>query len=263
MKNGDAWVTSLGEQQALALREWQWLFVPVVVWVVLTVLAALAGPFDTYESLTFLPRLAYWALVVGVSVGIDAGFRWVLRHWPIVWRVAARLGYAAVLGAVIHGINSAVFPAWTGWGRLFWLVLIVWIVAMAVEGLVALMHHITLANHADIPAEAETPAPDAAFQQRLPHDKRGTLIRLEAQDHYLNVVTTAGEALILMRMSDAEMELAGFAGLRVHRSHWIAAAQVQDVNRAGGRLTLLMADGCTIPVSRSFRSGVDAAGLLA
>lgn len=256
----DAWVTGSGEQRALALREWRWLFVPAVVWGVLTVLATLAGPFETYDSLTLLPRLAYWALVVGMSVGLDAVFRWLLRGCTMPRRLVARLGYAAVLGAVIHGINSAVFPDWAGWGRLFWLVMVVWAVSMAVEGLVALARHTHATPKAE-QIEEESPTPDAIFQQRLPHNKRGALIRLEAQDHYLNVVTTAGEALILMRMTDAETELAAFDGLRVHRSHWVAIGQVQDTSRAGGRLALQMSDGCKVPVSRSFRAGVQAAGL--
>jgi hypothetical protein len=263
MDKGNAWVTGSVSGWTLALREWQWLFVPFAVWVVVTVLATLAGPFETYEGLTVLPRLAYWAVVVGVSVLLDLGFRRVLRDGSMARRLVARLGYAVALALLIHGINRVVFPGWMGWHMLGWLIGIVWAVAIAVEGLVALARQATPSINDENAATPEHVAPDTVFQQRLPHDKRGALIRLEAQDHYLAVVTTSGEALILMRMSDAETELAGFDGLRVHRSHWIAVGQVQEVSRTGGRLSLRMSDGCDVPVSRSFRAGVNAAGLLA
>jgi len=77
----------------------------------------------------------------------------------------------------------------------------------------------------------------------------------------LKVVTDIGEALILMRLSDAETELAAFDGLRVHRSHWVAIGQVQKVQRREGRLMLTMQDGAEVPVSRTYRPGVEAAGL--
>lgn len=231
---------------------------PLVVWAVLSVVVALAGPFETFESLAPLPRLGYWALVVGVSVLVDAGFRRVMQGQGLVRRLAGRLGFAVVLGLAIHGINLAVFPTWGIWDRVIWLIGVVWAVAMAVEGLVALSRHAHLA-----PDSAPAPvAPDATFLQRLPFDKRGPLIRLEAQDHYLNVVTGAGAALILMRLGDAESELAGYDGLRVHRSHWVSRAQVRKVLRREGRLFLRMADGTDVPVSRSYKAAVEAAGLL-
>ncbi len=109
--------------------------------------------------------------------------------------------------------------------------------------------------------EETAPAPDADFQQRLPYEKRGALVRLEAQDHYLKVVTQAGEALILQRLSDALTELSGFDGLRVHRSHWIARDQVQKVSRREGKVILTLTDGAEVPVSRTYRAAVEEAGL--
>lgn len=261
MDKGNARVTGAVGQWALALRERRGVFVPLVVWAVLSVVTALAGPFETYETLPPLSRLGYWALVVGVSVLVDAGFRLVMRGQGLLRRLAGRLGFAVVLGLAIHGINLAVFPTWGVWDRVIWLIGVVWAVAMAVEGLVALSRHAHLVPEADEADMSEVPAPDAAFQQRLPYEKRGSLIRLEAQDHYLNAVTEAGAALILMRLSDAEAELAGYDGLRVHRSHWVARAQVRQVLRREGRLFLVMVDGAEVPVSRSYKAAVEAVGL--
>lgn len=235
------------------LRERQGVIVPLAIWIVLSLLAALAGPFETYLLLPFLPRLAYWAAVVGGSVLLDAAYRrWVpWRSVPL--RAVGRLGFALVLGALVHGLNAAVFSDWMGWGAWLWLVGVVWIIAVAVEGLVALS--IVVHGVSAEPTAAKI-APDAALQQRLPFDKRGVLVRLEAQDHYLKVVTGAGESLILLRLGDALSELSQFDGLRVHRSHWVARDQVREALRQDGRLRLRMSDGAEIPVSRTYKATV-------
>ncbi|THD72922.1 LytTR family transcriptional regulator [Thalassobius vesicularis] len=250
-------MTGKAGQLPLTLREWRGVWVPVVVWIVATGVAALTGPFETYERLGALARTGYWALVVGVSVLCDAGFRWLMRGRSTAVRLLARLGFAAVLGGAVHLINGVVFSGWGGWGRWLWLLGVIWAVAMAVEALVALSRH----AHGAAPEAEPQEAPDAAFQRRLPHDRRGALIRLEAQDHYLKAVTAKGEALILMRLADAEAELAGCDGLRVHRSHWVARGQVARVLRREGRLVLCTTDGAEVPVSRSYRAEVEAAGL--
>lgn len=78
-------------------------------------------------------------------------------------------------------------------------------------------------------------------------------MRIEAQDHYLNVVTQKGSALILMRMGDAMAELKG-RGLQVHRSHWVSEGHVTAHRRDKGRDVLVMTDDAEVPVSRSFRA---------
>ena len=243
-------------------RERPHIFVPLVIWCVLSPIAALMGPFDTYKLLPALPRLAYWATVVGGSVLVDAGYRWLCRGRPMAQRLVGRLGFAIVLGAMVHGLNMVVFDDWIGWQAWLWLVGVVWVIAIAIEGLVALSRAVHLLDPASATSRDE-PAPDAAFQRRLPLEKRGSLIRLEAQDHYLKVVTQMGEALILLRLGDALSELSDYDGLQVHRSHWIARDQVQRVERRDGKVGLFMSDGSTIPVSRTYKPAVLALGLTA
>ena len=53
-----------------------------------------------------------------------------------------------------------------------------------------------------------------------------------------------------MRMADAEADLTGYPGMRVHRSHWVAFDAVERLERDGNRWTAHMAGGGSIPVSR-------------
>ena len=78
------------------------------------------------------------------------------------------------------------------------------------------------------------------------------------QDHYLSVHHAGGSEMILCRMDDAVRELAS-AVRRVHRSWWAAGDVVE---REGRRTFLRLADQRCVPVSRSYRPDLKAAGWL-
>jgi len=95
--------------------------------------------------------------------------------------------------------------------------------------------------------------------ERLPPQKRGRLLRLMAQDHYVEIVTDRGRALVPMRFRDALAEVSGEAGIQTHRSHWAALHAVTKRCRQGNRSGLLLTDGSFVPVGRSFSKEVTAA----
>ena len=98
--------------------------------------------------------------------------------------------------------------------------------------------------------------------RRLPVEKRGRLISISVADHYVEVATSAGSALILMRLTDAMAETGDTPGLQVHRSHWVAIGEVTAARRDGARAILTLSDGRDIPVSRTYVPAVKEAGLL-
>lgn len=243
-----------------ALRELQRWRLPLGLWAILSVLAGVAGPFGTLEALAPWPRLAYWTGVVGLSVGLATFVTRLASGQPRLAGLATRVALAVVLALAIHGVNAAVFAGWGGWHDLAYLLGIVVLVTLMVEAAARLL----LAPRAP-PGEGDTPAapsPADGFLQRLPLDKRGALIRIEGQDHYLLVVTSAGQGLVLMRLADAAAELAGTGGVRVHRSHWIMPGQARAHRRRGGRDLIEMSDGAEVPVSRSCKPAARSAGLL-
>ena len=93
--------------------------------------------------------------------------------------------------------------------------------------------------------------------------QRGTLVSLSVTDHYVEVATSKGRALVLIRLSDAIKETSPTAGLRIHRSHWVALEAVVRVLRLDGRLVVELKDGRRLPVSRSYAGDLRAAGLMA
>jgi hypothetical protein len=109
--------------------------------------------------------------------------------------------------------------------------------------------------------EVESPAVTAPgepeFMARVRPGVRGKLVALKAELHYLRVVTEFGEDLIHCRFSDAIAQ-AGPLGLQVHRSWWVAHDAIAE-RRGGDAPRLILRNGLTVPVSRSWAAGVRAA----
>ena len=224
--------------------------------VAVSLIMGLSGPFNTLVYLTLVPRIAYWTCIVAGSFALgsfisaygERRFR-TLPHWASFGLTVLATG-TAVFGFV-WGFNGLVM----GWslgsvGDLVWFWITVVAIATVVEGGI---------GYVAAGRQAATDRP--ALLERLPLDKRGTLIALSATDHYVNVITSAGSELVLIRLADAIAET-GQAGLQVHRSHWVAKDQVTACRRSGDRAVLTMANGDEIPASRRYIPALREAGLL-
>lgn len=85
----------------------------------------------------------------------------------------------------------------------------------------------------------------------IPAHKRGTLISMSSQDHYVEIVTKNGNHLERLTMTMA-IELAPKAvGLQVHRSHWVAYKSILGLEKTGERYAVLLQNGARIPVGKS------------
>lgn len=248
-----------------ALREIRRLLYTPRTWAIIaavSLLLGLAAPFNTDGFLRFWPRVVYWfsVVVLTYSAGafthitlsrllqMRAGHGW-LHH------VIAGLTTGAFVSVILLLINWAalgVFPIERGYT--LWLVFNVVAISLVISIVIGLADK--------SPAPQNPPAQRAKLLDRLPINQRGALISLSVLDHYVEVTTSAAQTLVLMRLSDAIAETEGVTGLQVHRSHWVAVAQVQASNRAGDKAVLTMCDGRDIPVSRTYIKAVRDAGLL-
>ena len=93
------------------------------------------------------------------------------------------------------------------------------------------------------------------FLDRLPEEVGRDVVYLKVNGHYINVITTAGSAAVLMRLADAVAEL-GDQGLQVHRSFWVANRHVTELFRREGRTVVQVTGGMEVPVSRTFLAAV-------
>lgn len=228
---------------------------PLIAAAIAGVFLALVGAFGTIEApLAF--RLAYWMgltltgtlmafAVSGAACKVVDGET---RPWLTCGLTALILAVLITgLVWVLHAVMFASPPPLTSVPGLFVQVLVITL------AMTALITAVQAWPRRERTLSGEGAAPTVRFLDRLPAKLRGAaLFAVEAQDHYLRVHTDRGDALVLLRLSDAIGELAGVEGARVHRSWWVAREAIERVVRSGGRTTLVLKGGLTAPVSRTY-----------
>jgi len=222
-----------------------------------TVVLAVSGPFDTRDTLALSARLLYWGGVVFATYAVGTAVDVAVERRLAALSRGLRLGLSGLAAgvavwAVVVAANTATF----GRSGDATALAVLWLEVTAIVFAVILGQALARG-----PRERAADARPAILD-RLPLEKRGELIALSVQDHYVEVVTTRGRGLVLMRLSDAIRETAPAAGLQVHRSHWAALGHVHAVARRGDGAVLTMATGDDIPVSRRYVPQVREAGLL-
>ncbi|HEY9013423.1 MAG TPA: LytTR family DNA-binding domain-containing protein [Devosia sp.] len=234
---------------------------------IVTVILGFSGPFGTFESLDVADRLVYWGAVAFISYAVALTTGSLLRHWfgdrlqrPVPRVVVIGLIAALPVAAAILVVNLVTFGPERGWQVIalpaLWLNAT--LITMGVMTISTIVRGSTQA-----PRAIAAPPPAPALLDRLPLPQRGTLMSLSVTDHYVEVTTSRGRSLVLMRLSDAIREAAPIAGIQIHRSHWVALDAVARTLRVEGKLVVELKDGRRLPVSRGYAAEVRAAGLVA
>lgn len=226
------------------------------------------GPFGTFYDMTLGPRTLYWGVIMLVNWSISAiAFQAAVmlatanskRVAPIVIATALAVSIPATL--TVYLVNATMRPEIMTFvtipslfGSVVMITLIFGCICIAV-------------SQRRISPEATPNIPEATLSgptllRRLPPELRGALIRLSMNDHYVEVETTKGATLVLLRFADALEELGDAKGLQVHRSHWVATDAVTSARRDGSRLFLTLSTGQEIPVSRTYRNAARDAGII-
>lgn len=222
---------------------------------------AVIGAFDS-DRIAFGRRLLYWVFVL-VAGGICGG---VIEPWlerssalarrPILRGAALVLLMAAPAMVIVWATSGILFGGPWGIGR--WPILYPQ-VALVCAALVMLAWLSRRRITVRTPTAPSDQAPPEALREKLPPRlARARLIAVQAEDHYLRVHTDAGDALLLMKFSDALELLADRDGLRTHRSWWVARRAVEEARWRRGRGDLALTGGLTAPVSRAYAAQVRA-----
>lgn len=111
------------------------------------------------------------------------------------------------------------------------------------------------AAHEKSPAPAEVNA-ETGFLNQVPALIGRDIVYLMAELHYLRVVTTRGQRLVLYNLRDAIDELPAETGIQTHRSYWASFAHAKRLVKRDGKVFLMMDDGHEVPVSRRQASRV-------
>ncbi|UWQ94894.1 LytTR family transcriptional regulator [Rhodobacteraceae bacterium M385] len=248
-----------------ALRQWWAQFSAPATLLILCAVAgllAILGPFETGTYLALAPRFAYWLVMAATTYSVGLLVNSYLQQalptaWPLPLKVAiAGVATGLAITPLVVALNLVTFGIVPSGAELPGLLLQFFAIALIIS---VIFHAIDRSlPQPEQASEARLPA----LLDRLPLDKRGPLVALSSEDHYTRIRTTRGEDLVLIRLSDAIREAEPTSGLRVHRSHWVALAQVQSARRDGDRAVLQVTGGGDIPVSRTNIAAIKDAGLL-
>ncbi len=247
------------------------------------------GPFGTFENMDTTTRFGFWVggILIGMIIHVPLfyGAAWVGNQYRVpAW---AWISLSAVIAAlpmtfVINGIFASMLGATNldSMPRLYPFVLAIslpmqWLSYLTTDRVMLALPFVSgvpdlevsgqllsvplVANAAPMSATS-TKAP--ALAARLPARLGKAIILLEMEDHYVRVHTLLGDALIHMRMADAELELGGIDGMLVHRSYWVARSSITGWQRDGKTLLLQVSNGKSVPVARDRQPLVRAAGWL-
>lgn len=217
------------------------------------------GVYDAVMGLPFWLGWCYWILTLVVGSLVGYGVVVILSRFgtPYVPQYCATiLASTAAVTSVICGLQVVVghpLP-WSFLPSLFGQVLVISILVYSL-GLIS--------ERAMKTAQSETPSRDPVkhFLKQLPLKYRETeLYAISSEDHYLRIHIRDGEEFILKRLSDAVHDLKDADGLQTHRSWWVAADGVEKVIKDNGQTKLVLKSGNLVPISRTYKSAVQAAG---
>ncbi len=249
------------------LAEMQRLFASSRFWfafVAIVLMLSIGGPFNTINVMNFPERLAFWLLTSAFTFGAGFFISMFFGEWfqraglpEIIARLVAGSLAGLPVALIVWLIGLLLFEFNAGKNLPAFLVLFAQCAAIsaAVSALFILVPRqepsVEAQSNDQVSSKSESP-----FFDRLPIELGKDLISLQAQDHYLKITTKKGSEMVLLRMNDACKELADFDGMQVHRSWWVANDNVVRLEKNKAKISLVLSDGQTVPVSRGFAAAV-------
>ena len=253
-------------QIALTLGNWR-IFVMVGLG---CVFFALARPFDSSAGMSFGDRLSFWIPLFVFAFATIAVSHGIVVHGMrvqnlVAARIASYLVFSGIFTPLIYGfllfgnvklgIDDVSFSVLASW-VLMTAGICTWVFAlMNPERVLAIVNE-------DI-AEDKSAPPRLLLRLCRSDDDTVEITRLTVNDHYVVVGLTDGtEQRLLMRLADAIAEMDDVQGYTTHRSHWVSRSHVVGVVFEGKREMLELSSGVRVPISRTYRPVLVAAGVI-
>jgi len=243
----------------MTLKRLRPLLVNIAAILALGTFLSILGPYNSHNF--GVPGVwFYWTGLMALGWGSGSLFTWLfdryLPDWP---RAATGLALSVLISLpVLLAVTSIQALIGTPFqlANTPIVFFFVWVISAGVVTISILTDRRRLA-----PDEPGPSAASRTLTDKLPHRLRqARLIAMAAEDHYLRVHTDKGEALILMRLSDAIAAVDRLDGARTHRSWWVARDAVERVERGDGRARLILSGAIEAPVSRTYAPKLREAG---
>lgn len=234
---------------------------PFLLWLAISTLATITGPFGTYQSISIGDRCVYWFTLVGLAILTSRLLRAIVVPRLSRWQTARRDVVIVMLmvptmtlivvslSPWLLGVSADEFPSTI---TIASYVLLVGLVIYAIR-------RVILPNEAPRSQQAELPR----LAERLPEKDRAEILRLSSRGHMVDVITTQGTTSLRIRLADAIREMEPVLGYCTHRSHWVTRAGIAGVEHGpAGKVALRLVNGDLVPVSRKYRAELEAVGVI-
>jgi len=226
-------------------------------------LLAMLAPYQTGAIFSARDRFLFWiasavfgCLTLVVFYVAGSGIARDYRISRFIWVPASATLAAIPVTLIVHAVAPAIndrIELQAFW-KLYPSVLVLCIPLQLVIRLL-----LPQSNAAQDAADASVTLLDLSpLFDKVPPHLGNDIMCLRMEDHYLRVYTSKGNALILMRMSDAAKMLGAVDGMRVHRSWWVARSAVARAKIERSNLLLVLHNGLEVPVSRERRAFLEA-----
>lgn len=239
----------------------------LTIWAIATAGAILAGPFGTFDTMPLVSRVIFWPMVTSTSMFFGylayAFTRVFIRNdGSLLFSVVA-----GILGTFLVASNISLLSVLISTERITsveYLRLLGWVGFVFFSIILGrFMFHKTISSHLSkhvpepiIVGNLKTQVGETSQPRilaRLPKAEHGKILRLSANDHFVHIVTEAGEHPVRMRLRDAISEMDGIEGSLVHRSHWVAHDTIHKQDKYQGKVLVILKNGDRVPVSRNYR----------
>jgi hypothetical protein len=260
---------------SLALRQLRGTVTGPLYWIIngsVILLVVMAGPYFTLERLNFPERLIFWSvslLFSGLLMTFLSIYAYRLTehrdwNWAVISILAGAVGIIPVMASLYlaEGLATGFTAGWYAWVTPSSSSLAVSVAPPLIA--VTLMVNLAIKLlDADPPvgqSQGESVSPAlSVFHKKMPHHFGHDIITVRAQDHYVEVTTPTGNAMILTRLSEAAAQLEDFAYLCVHRSWLVNLSHVVRIEQGANGPEITMTNDQRIPVGRRYRAGFDQA----
>lgn len=215
---------------------------------------SILGVYGSHQ-LPFYIRFIFWTVTMATGILATIAIMPVLvKRMMREQHPVAHVAVAALLSSIPVTLVITFFnptfnfnSSFKVWGLQFGYVLIVSLIV----GGIGYPFLKKIGAYGDIEASVDTDVD--VFLKRLPLKfQSAELYGFSAEDHYLRVYTSKGEALILLRFADAMRDVSNAEGLQVHRSWWIMKSGVVDTRIEAGKRLLILKSETKVPVSRTY-----------
>ena len=233
---------------------------------------AFAGPFGSFSNLSTVERMIFWVPVfVAAFVIVAIIHATLIRVMPekavIRRRILGYLLFSSLFTPMIYGFILSGPVSWGG-ADLSFAMLASWVLLTAgsCTAVLSILNPDPISaqgQQADDPDAQPKIEPPRLFRRLGKCANAVAVTRLTVNDHYVLVGLSDGsEQRLLMRLSDAIAEMDEEAGFITHRSHWVSQRFVKGPYFDGRREMLELTTGVRVPVSRTYRPVLVAAGVL-